>query len=77
MIPFARTRAERLASGDPRLSIEERYPTSTAYAAAVRKAVDDLVARRLMLPEDAQASVDRLLRAGRAWARSGPGASAN
>ena len=26
MIPFARTREERLKTGDPRLSLEERYP---------------------------------------------------
>jgi hypothetical protein len=26
-IPFAKTKAERLASGDPRLSLEERYGT--------------------------------------------------
>ena len=25
MIPFAKTRAERMANGDPRLSLEERY----------------------------------------------------
>jgi hypothetical protein len=33
-IPFARTRAERLARGDPRLSPEERYGTQDAYVAA-------------------------------------------
>jgi len=64
MIPFAKTKAERLASGDPRPSIEERYPSFGAYAAAVRTAVDALVRQRLMLPEDAQPAVDRLLRAG-------------
>ena len=66
MIPFPKTRAERLASGDPRLSIQERYPSFTAYAAAVRAAVEDLVGKRLMLREDAQPTVDRLLRAGQA-----------
>ena len=29
-VPFARTRAEREASGDPRPSIEERYPSHEA-----------------------------------------------
>ena len=29
-IPFANTQAERLAAGDPRLSIEERYPSHNA-----------------------------------------------
>ena len=30
-IPFAKTKAERLASGDPRLSVEERYKTFEKY----------------------------------------------
>ena len=66
MIPFAKTKAERLASGDPRMSIEERYPSFSMYAAKVKTAVDEMVAKRLMLPEDAQAAIDRLLRAGEA-----------
>ena len=66
MIPFAKTKADRLASGDPRLSIEERYPSFSVYAAMVKNAVEDMVARRLMLREDAQAAVDRLLLAGQA-----------
>ena len=52
-IPFARTRAERLAVGDPRLSLEERYGTHDGYVAAVRKAAEQLVNQRLLLPEDA------------------------
>lgn len=66
MIPFAKTKAERMASGDPRLSIEERYPSFAVYAEKVKGAVQDLVAKRLMLPEDAQPAIDRLLRAGEA-----------
>jgi len=65
-IPFAKTKAERTANGDPRLSIEERYPRFSAYSDAVRKAIDDLVARRLMLREDVQRNLDRLVQAGRA-----------
>jgi len=65
-IPFAKTKAERTASGDPRLSIEERYPRFSAYYDAVKKAIDDMVARRLMLREDAQRSLDRLVQAGKA-----------
>ena len=61
-LPFPKTKGERLASGDPRVSIEERYPTADAYASAVKKAVDDFVAKRFMLPEDAQPNVQRLLR---------------
>jgi hypothetical protein len=64
MIPFAKTKAEREASGDPRPSIEERYPSFSAYEAKVKTAVDDMVAKRLMLAEDAQPSIDRLLKAG-------------
>jgi len=56
-VPFARTRAERLAIGDPRLALEERYPTRAAYVDAVRRASDDLVKRRLLLPEDAAALI--------------------
>jgi len=52
-IPFARTRAERLAIGDPRLSLEERYGTHEGYMAAVRAAAARLVAQRFLLPEDA------------------------
>jgi hypothetical protein len=52
-IPFAPTKQERLAAADPRPSIEERYPTKAAYVAAVKKAADDLVAQRFLLPDDA------------------------
>ena len=65
-IPFAKTKAERTASGDPRMSIEERYPRFSAYYDAVKKAIDDMVARRLMLREDAQRNLDRLVQAGKA-----------
>ena len=66
MIPFATTRAERIAAGDPRPSIEERYSSVPVYAEKLKHAVQDLVARRLMLPEDAQPAIDRLLTAGAA-----------
>ena len=65
-IPFAKTKADRMATGDPRRSIEERYPSFLAYEQAVGNAIEDLVARRLMLREDAQRNLDRLLQAGRA-----------
>ena len=52
-IAFPRTTAERLASGDSRLSIEERYPGGQAeYAEKYGHAVDALVADRYLLPED-------------------------
>ena len=56
-IPFASTKAERLATGDPRLSIEDRYPTKDAYLAAFKEAATDLVAQRFLLPEDADSLV--------------------
>lgn len=65
-IPFAKTKADRMTSGDPRLSIEERYRRFSEYYDAVKKAIDDLVARRLMLREDAQSNLLRLSQAGRA-----------
>jgi hypothetical protein len=58
-IPFAKTRAERVASGDPRLSLEERYPTHEAYVTAVRRAADGLVRERLLLRADAEDIVRR------------------
>ena len=55
--PFAKTKAERTASGDPRLSLEERYRTHQGYVDAVKKAADQAVAERFLLREDA----DRLI----------------
>ena len=52
-IPFAKTKAERLASGDPRRSIEERYPSLAAYYSAATNRAAELVKQRLLLPEDA------------------------
>jgi hypothetical protein len=58
-VPFAKTKAERDAVGDPRLSIEERYPTKDAYAAAVKTAADGLVKARLLLPGDAEMLINQ------------------
>jgi hypothetical protein len=52
-VPFFRTLAERLAAGDPRPSLQERYPTHADYVAKVTVAANGLVSRRLMLQEDA------------------------
>jgi hypothetical protein len=57
-IPFARSKAERIAAADPRLSLEERYGTHSNYVKAVEAAVERLVSERLLLPEDAVAYVD-------------------
>jgi hypothetical protein len=55
MIPFARTREERVKAGDPRLSLEERYPGPNDRAAAMARAAEQLVKDRLLLEEDAKA----------------------
>jgi hypothetical protein len=55
--PFARTKAEREAAGDPRSSVAERYGDRAAYVAKVKAAADALVAERLLLPDDAAAYV--------------------
>jgi hypothetical protein len=60
-IPFARTQAEREARKDPRLSIEERYPSRGDYLAKVRTAVDALVRDRYLLAEDVDTTVKRAL----------------
>ena len=53
-VPFATTRAARIAEGDPRPSLEERYGNHDGYVSAVRAAADELVRARLLLPEDAE-----------------------
>jgi hypothetical protein len=55
---FARTKAEREKSGDPRLSIEERYPTHQAYIDVVKRAVDELVREGFMLPGDGESYIE-------------------
>jgi hypothetical protein len=61
-LPFTRTRAERERSGDPRASIEERYPTREAYLKQVREAAQSLVAVRHVLAEDVDAIIERAAR---------------
>ena len=63
-VAFARTKAERLASGDPRPSVEERWPTYAKYKSAVINSIDKLVRDRLLLCEDVPAMQARLLQAG-------------
>jgi hypothetical protein len=60
-IPFAKTKADRLAKGDPRLSIEERYPSAAAYYAAALKQANDLVQQRFLLPEDAVRLLNQMM----------------
>jgi hypothetical protein len=63
-IPFKKTQAERIASGDPRASVQERYKSYDAYAKAVTRSIEGLVKNRLVLCEDSAAMQTRLLQAG-------------
>ena len=63
-IPFARTRAEREKSRDPRLSIEERYSSRDDYPHLVQAAADLLAKDRYLLPDDVNALVND---AGKHW----------
>jgi hypothetical protein len=56
-IPLHKSRAERLAAGDPRPSLEELYRTHEGYVAAVRRAAQQLHEDRLMLREDVDAYI--------------------
>ena len=59
MIDFAQTKAERLMTGDPRPSLEERYPSHAAYVNAVAAAANGLLRDRLLLDQDVQAYVKK------------------
>jgi hypothetical protein len=56
-IPFAVTRADRIAAGDPRPSVEERNGSQEGYNCVVRHAAKNEVRKRLLLQDDA----DRLI----------------
>ena len=57
MVPFARTKAEREAGNDPRLSLEERYGSHAGFVDAVRKAADKVKASGFLLDKDAAALI--------------------
>jgi hypothetical protein len=67
-LPFARTRAEREAAGDPRLAITERYASRAEYLVRVREAAQRLVAAGYLLEEDIETSVNYGGRNWDAWA---------
>jgi len=60
-LPFAKTKAERVTKGDPRRSIEERYPNLWGYFYDAMQVANKLVADRYLLPEDAQRQINQLL----------------
>jgi len=57
-IPFASTKAERLANGDRRKSLEERYGNHDGYVKAVTKAAKGLQKDRLLTAVDVQRYID-------------------
>ena len=57
-IDFAQTMAERVAAGDPRLSIEERYPNHGTYVSAVARAANRLHRQRFLLDEDVERIIE-------------------
>ena len=61
-VPFARTKAEREARHDPRLSIEERYRDREDYLQRIRAAAAALVKDRFLLQEDVDDVVQRATR---------------
>ena len=58
-VPIARTRAEREARRDPRMSIEERYKGRDDYLQRIRAAANALVKERFILEQDVDDVVQR------------------
>lgn len=58
-VPFATTEAERAQSGDPRQSLQERYPSRADYLSRVREAALGLKEQGFALDEDVERLVQR------------------
>jgi hypothetical protein len=58
-LPFARTREEREKSGDPRLSVRERYPTRADYLSRLTEAALKLRDEGFLLDEDVVRILER------------------
>jgi hypothetical protein len=56
-IPFAKLKTDRSASGDPRLSLQERYADHATYVSLVTAAAKKLEADGFLLDADAQAYI--------------------
>lgn len=59
MVPFAKTRAERMANGDPRPSLEERYGNHEGYVQAVKAAAQRAMGAGFLLKTDAAALINQ------------------
>ena len=58
-IPFKNKKRKDRKRNDPRLSLEERYGSHEKYVEAVRKAAEELVDEGFLLPEDAEAEIEK------------------
>jgi hypothetical protein len=58
-LPFLATKAERDASGDPRLSLEERYGSAESYLQKLERHCRQMVADGYLLEEDAPRVLQR------------------
>ena len=58
-IPFAKTQAERQKTGDPRLSLEERYPAHAEYLSRLTDATKKLQVEGFLLDEDVTRIIER------------------
>jgi len=57
-LPFARTEAERVAAGDPRPSLEARYPGGRAeFLVRTRAAAEETAAAGFLLPDELESEV--------------------
>jgi hypothetical protein len=57
-IAFKTTKEDRLAAGDPRLSLEERYGTLEGYVCEVKRVARERMRERFLLQEDVDVYVD-------------------
>ena len=58
-LPFPKTTADRIGTGDPRLSIAERYTSREDYLARYTQTLDGLIQQRWILAEDRAAMIER------------------
>jgi len=64
VFPFPKTAVERRRTGDPRLSIAERYSSREEYLARYTQQLDELIRQRWILRDDRPALI---LRAQEEW----------
>jgi hypothetical protein len=74
-IPFAKTLAARTATGDPRPSLAERYPTFDTYDGQLITAINNVIQERSLLCEDGTRELARLRQLGAAQGVPNPPAT--